>query len=136
MDALIGASPGSALPRLHVFTTTATWCEACHRLQPRLRRVAERFGAEIALHGVPVDPLETPAELRAFAERMEPAYTMLADIGSTERDAVIASVRRRLNTESLPCTLVTDREGHVLQAFLGVPTVSDMGRLLSQPDDD
>ncbi len=56
----------SDAPRLYLFTTTAIWCEACHRLQPQLRRVAERFGNQIALYGVPIDPIETPDELRAF----------------------------------------------------------------------
>ena len=131
LEQLIGRSSHPTAPQLHLFTTTATWCEACHRLQPQLHRIAGRFGDAIALHGVPVDPIESAAELTAFAERTKPAYAMLTNIGSDEREAIVAAIRRQLNTESLPCTLVTNRDGHVLKAFLGVPTVSDIGRLLA-----
>jgi hypothetical protein len=92
--------------------------------------VAERFGGRVALYGVPVDPIETPAELAAFAQRTQPAYSMLSEISADLRDEVVGLLRRLLNTESIPCTLVVDREGVVVQAFLRVPTVSDVGRWL------
>jgi len=117
--------------RVLFFTTTATWCEACHRLQPELRGVVARFAGRAQFFGVPVDPIETPAELAQFASTAQPAYRLLSDLPSTGRDAVTRAITRLLNTESIPCTLATDRAGRVLQAFLGVPTASDVGRLVA-----
>ena len=111
------------------FTTTATWCEACHRLQPRLKATRDRTGNHVQFFGVPVDSLETPAELSAFATESQPAYALLTHLDDVGRQQVTQAIERLLNTQSLPCTLVTDRAGNVLSAYLSVPDTSELGRL-------
>jgi hypothetical protein len=124
----------TALPRnkrLYLLTTTATWCEACHRRQPQLRRLAARFG-ELALCGIPVDPIETAEQLRNHAQQTQPAFQIAAEIQADDREAILSVIRRQLNTEAIPCSLLVDAEGRVLQAFLSVPTASDIGRWINQ----
>ena len=127
---LLGDRQLADTTRLLCFTTTATWCEACHRLQPRLHESVERWRSHVEFFGVPIDPIETPAELQAFSAEHQPAYTLLSELSATGREQVVLTIERLLNTQSIPCTLVTDRDGNVQGAYLGVPTSSDLGRLM------
>ncbi len=108
----------------------ATWCEACHRFLPQQRQISARFHEQVAMFGVPVDPIETVDELGRYVAKVRPPYHLLKDIEPSQRDAVNTIIRRRLHTEAIPCTVVADRLGRVLEVYAGAPTVSDVGRWL------
>jgi thiol-disulfide isomerase/thioredoxin len=121
----------------YLLITTATWCEACHRAQPQIRRLAERFRVrgQLELIGIPIDPIETPQELRLHATRFKPEFRMVFEIDPGSRDAVVSRVRAELGVESTPCSLLVDRVGTVLASFPGVPSVSEVGRWVSAPSE-
>lgn len=117
---------------LIVLVTMATWCEACHRHQAQFQAVAERHGHRIALLGIPVDPLESTRQLHDYAAEYRPPYWIVPNMSDSARNAVLTAIRRRLDTESIPCTIVTNRAGQVLSVFEGAPTVSDIGKILAR----
>ncbi len=115
--------------RLQIFTTMATWCQACRRELPQLRRLrAELDSAELAMFGVPVDETDDRQKLEAYAAETDPAYRLLLDLDPREIAEVEARVVENLYHDALPSTLITDGEGRILQVMAGVPTVSDLRR--------
>jgi thiol-disulfide isomerase/thioredoxin len=116
--------------KLHVYTTTATWCAACKGHLPTWERLGEEEG--VAIFGVPVDPEDDAAKLASYVEEWKPAYQMLADLDDTQRGVVTSFLGRRIGLAEapLPSTVITDAEGGVLEVMMGVPTLSDLRRLL------
>lgn len=119
--------------RLLMFTSVATWCEACRREIPHLRRLRDRFeSSELAMFGVPVDPEDTRDKLRDYASARTPPYRLLVDLAPQDSEEFRARVLEMLHYEALPSTFITDREGQILYAEAGVPTISDLRELLSR----
>lgn len=126
---LAGVAPADGL---RVFTTQATWCQACVDDLPQVALLREAF-PEVAFFGVPVEPRDTPEKLRRWAARHDPAYRLLTDLGEPQRDAVRGHVSRTLGREGVPATIVTDAEGHVLRTQWGVPTLSQLRAIAPGP---
>lgn len=129
-------SPDATPPaRLRVYTTMATWCTSCRRELPRLRQLRARFPAdEVALLAVPVDPADTPEKLAAYVETYDPPYRLLTGLPAADVAAVTDVVRRALHADALPATIVTDRDGRILDTRWGVPSASELRRLLRGED--
>ncbi len=120
--------------RLRMFTTVATWCEACKREMPQLRLLRSALGPQdLEMFGVPVDESESRERLEAFAAEHQPPYRLLLELGPQAVAEIKARVLEALHQEAIPATLVSDREGRLLYLEGGVPTVSDLRRLLDQP---
>ncbi|MAE96250.1 MAG: hypothetical protein CL910_16480 [Deltaproteobacteria bacterium] len=123
---------GESRAALRLYTTMATWCETCRSELPRIAELREAFGPEeLALFAVPVDPDDSRAKLESYLTQHRPAYEMLLEIGPADVAEVKATLLRRLRRDPLPASIVTDREGRVLSASLGVPSLSTLRRLLS-----
>ncbi len=119
--------------RLLMFTTVATWCEACHSEIPHLRRLQDRFAnSDLAMFGVPVDPDEDRDKLLRYASKRTPPYRLLVDIPPEDAAEVRTKVLEVFHHEALPTTFITDREGLVLYAEAGVPSISDLHKLLDR----
>lgn len=118
-------------PQLRLFTSTATWCEACLRAHPELERLRQLFGDELVIYGVPVDEFDTPEALNTYAAQHKLAYRVLTEANAADRGAFQAIIRQRLRTDAIPTSLATDSKGEVLKAWPGVPTVSDIEMLLA-----
>ncbi len=125
-------TPRSATPpTLRVYTTMATWCAACKRNLPRLERLRAALPeAAVELIGVPVDEKDDAEKLREYVERWRPAYRLLADLPATERGAVQRIVTALTGSDALPATIVTDSDDDVVRASAGVPSLSELRRLL------
>lgn len=124
-----GTSPAS---RLRVYTTMATWCASCKRELPRVRHLRESFSPEdVAFFGVPIDDDDDPAKLASYRAEWEPGYELLAELPREDAGRVASIVRRVLQTDGLPCTIVTDDAGTILHVQMGAPTVSELRRLLA-----
>ena len=115
---------------LQMYTTMATWCVACKQLQPQLEYLNEAFAEDIQIYGVPVDVEDTPAKLAEYEAQNNPPYQILSTVGPAERHQVRRVLLSAISDPPLPSTIVTDSEGNVLQQFAGVPTASQLGRLL------
>lgn len=117
--------------RLYLYTTVATWCEACKRELPQVAVLRAALPtAEVELLGVPVDPEDDAERLRAFEREYKPAYRLLADLDLRARAALRDFLRRELRVEVLPSSVVCDAQGRVLKVLMGVPSVSEVRALL------
>jgi ASPIC and UnbV/AhpC/TSA family len=131
--ALLPRLETSAGTRLRVLTTFATWCEACVHDLPLVTALRDTLGGDgVALFGLPIDGGEPPETVAAWTEARRPAYRVVADLTDEERAAVKALARQQLRRDdTLPTSFVTDAHGRLVQAMFGVPTVSDLRRLLA-----
>ena len=116
---------------LTLIATMATWCVACVGEMPEFNALRAAFNPdELAIYAVPVDAKDTPRMLAAWAAKHQPPYEIMAGIDRTEVDQVNAVTMAELRTEAVPATFLTNAEGQVLIARWGVPTISDVRRLL------
>ena len=117
-------------PDLFVLTTMATWCTACKSHLPQHGLIKDSLGDRIRLYGVPIDPIESDADLRAYSQENQPAYQLLTTDADSWRRDVQELLHRHLKGQPLPSTIVTDGNGKVLDVFPGVPNVSQLRKLL------
>ena len=115
----------------NLYMTMATWCAVCARELPQITRLSEAFGQSLALFGLPIDPEDSTEKLIEYRHRHDPAYRLLTSVTSEERAAIRATLVDSLSVDGLPSTIITDGEGRVLQMSLGLPTVSEVRRLLA-----
>ena len=119
--------------QLRLYTTMATWCSACKRELPRLSRLRSRFSPDqLALFGVPVDTQDSAEKLSEYRREHRPLYRFLGTEGA-EHPELKGLLKDMLHGDILPSTLLTDGQGQVLDAFYGVPTVSELRRRLLAP---
>lgn len=132
----LGFSPASlagqsAPPQLQMVTTTATWCESCVRHLPRVAQLRQSFDPQtLGMYGAPVDPDDTAEMLAQYVAGKQPAYQMLPRLSEEQLASLQGLLRQRLKTDALPMTLIVDQAGRVLLIAPGLPTVSDIHRLL------
>jgi len=124
------AAPPSGL---RVLTTMATWCQSCKFWHSQTKALAARFASEdVHFFGVPIDPADDTAKLRQYVDKVRPPYKLLLDAASGEVDVLKRMVREKYGSEQLPTTFVTDAAGRILLTTEGVPSVSDIARLLRE----
>ena len=82
------------------------------------------------MYGLPVDLEETDAMLEKWFEDQTPPYELLVGLPEPEVRKVNEVVLAELRTDAVPAALVTDASGRVVLARWGVPTVSDLRKLL------
>ena len=113
--------------KIQVFTTTATWCTACISHLPALAYLQTD---DIALHGIPIDPNDTPQMLKEYVTSKNPPYEMLTELNSVEKENISSFLAKNMGTENpvLPSTIITDEEGNVLEIMQGIPTLSQVRR--------
>ena len=116
---------------LTLVTTMATWCTACVTELPEFRRLRQAFGEEeLAIYSVPVDGEDTDELLQGWFAEYAPPYELLTGIAQSEVDKVNQTILTELRADAVPATFVTDATGRVLIARWGVPSVSDLRKLL------
>ena len=121
----------SEAQRLTMYTTMATWCESCKSHLPQLRQIRASFsGDQLLMYGVPVDPLDGAGELEAYQRAFNPPFDILPGTTTDQRNELQKHARRLVKSDALPATLIVDSSGEVLRGFLGVPNVSQVGKLL------
>ena len=119
-------------PKLRMYTTTATWCASCKRELPQLERLRAVLDPKlVGMFGVPVDHTEKPEQFKAYVAKYQPAYELLIDLPVDEMKMVQKMVGDALNMDGLPATILTDSNGYVLKIMWGVPSASEIKRLLA-----
>ena len=125
-----GASETSS-SRLIIYTTMATWCASCKKELPQLAHLRAQFDPQtVQLFGVPVDTTEGQGKLKKYVAKYQPAYQLLMDLSPEQVAGVKHHVEQKLVLDALPATIITDSEGYILQTMWGVPSVSQIRRLL------
>ena len=121
------SNDGRAPAGLRVYTTMATWCKSCQDHLPQLVSLRSAFSPEqLQVYGVPIDPQDTPSQLKQYMTTFQPAYRLLLDLTNQQRSHFQGLLLEELGFEALPSTIVTDEEGHLLQSMSSIPTVSQL----------
>ncbi len=131
---LAAASPTDAVagPPLRIWTTMATWCEACKGELGQVAKLRRAFPeSRLDLVGVPVDEDDDADALAAYRGEHAPAYRMLEPLSAEQRAEVSQLLLDRLWIDTLPASIVTDAEGRVLAAQARLPSVSQVRRWLA-----
>ena len=99
----------------------ATWCHPCRRTAETLEGLAETFGERVRIVGVSSEDRKT---LHEYRQQVDPAYTLMRDLGETAHDELLIS--------SYPTLVVVDPEGKIVDVFLGVGHDEPLRKLLEQ----
>jgi peroxiredoxin len=124
---------GSPQPtgKLNLYTTMATWCVACVEEMPEFRHLRAAFSQdELAMYGLPIDPEDDEATLQSWFEDKQPPYDLLIGLPEPEVARANEIVMSELRFDGVPAAIVTDASGRVVLARWGVPSVSDLRKLL------
>lgn len=115
--------------KVQVYTTMATWCPSCLKHLPQLAILQDE---SVALFGVPIDPDDDDAKLDEYVSKNSPPYEILRGISTGKRvevsDFLAASLQ--IASAGLPSSVIVDSEGNVLHVMQGVPTISQLRRLM------
>ena len=108
-------------------------CPKCKGELPQLETLRAAFSEdELAMRGIPADPTDTREKLEAYVDEYHPAYQMALDLRPAEVRVVTVAVEPATGSEqAFPATLVFDANGKVLLTQAGVPTVSQVRKLLN-----
>lgn len=124
-----GAGPNA----LRVFTSMASWCEACREELPQLTLLRQQFSREeLSLYAVPTDSNDTREKLEAWQAKHSPDYELLIEATPEQVAGFKDTLVRQLRRDALPASIVTDARGRTLEGGWGVPTVSQIRRLRSR----
>jgi thiol-disulfide isomerase/thioredoxin len=131
---LLENRPGSESPAtLRMYTTLATWCQACRKEIPLLIHLRESFRPEqLAIYGIPTDREDSPAKLNAWVSELRPPYEVLTGLTEDQVSSVERVILGELKLDAIPASVLTDSDGHVLYAQWGVPPISKVRELLAR----
>jgi hypothetical protein len=114
-----------------MFVAMFTTCAACAKTQPQVKQLREDFShEELGIYGVSIHLDEDGQTLAAYAKDHAPGYEVLTDLPLEQRSAFRDFIVKAFQGETAPATVVTDAAGHVLKSFEGVPTYSEIKKVL------
>ncbi len=113
-----------------VYVTMATWCAACMKSAPQVELLTQQFDGRLSFYGIPVDANDTAEMLSEYEAKKRPAYTLLKGVSGADRSRVQAILKEVLGLDALPSTIVTDAHGRILKAFAGVPSASELQKIV------
>ena len=119
-----------------LYVSMATWCPSCRKHLPQIKRIRDYFSDEqLDLIGVPIDANESDELVMEYVKKYQPAYELNMkqwDLPKRKKFSQIAS--DKFTTDLMPATIITDQEGVVLDVYRGVPTISEIAKLLSSQE--
>jgi hypothetical protein len=120
--------------RLRIYTSFATTSELCKAQLPLQQMLKDELGKEgVDIAVVPIDETDDNNKLGTFARDYRPA-ARLVNLPQTSRKEAAAAFARTLGGEpAVPSTVVTDSAGRIVAAQPGLPTVSSLRKMLSEP---
>jgi len=121
--------PGDAAFTL--VTSMATWCDACREEIPDLKLLAAALGpAGLRIVGVPVDGTDTPTDLATWVDQHSPPWALF-DPGPPARIRVAEFFEAQIAREAVPSWALVNRDGAVLVADVGTPSISALRRAIA-----
>ena len=126
-------SPAAGGPKseLTLFTSVATWCPNCRKQLPQLHLLRREFTADqLGIFGAAVDEGDSKDKLQQYILKNKPPYTLVTPWSAAARKNFNQLVNKELRSDVLPATVVFNRQGKMVSVFPGVPTVSDIKRML------
>ena len=89
----------------------ATWCPNCKALEPQLHAATKKYAGKVHFVGVAVSVNQSPAKVKAYAEKHALAYDVLFDAKGHASDAYDAPATSYI--------VLVDRTGKVAYTGLG-----------------
>jgi peroxiredoxin len=133
-----GLEPSATEPsignsKIVVVTTMASWCAACAKHQPLVKKLSKDFAASgVSFVGFAGDPDDPAEALHGFIERLDIHYPVISDPEKSLRASVDAILNSGDEADVLPSTIVLDGNGNVLATHSGIPTASELRQLLAK----
>ena len=128
-------SPAAGGPKseLTLFTSVASWCPNCRKQLPQLHLLRREFTAEqLGIFGAAVDENDSEDRLQKYIQKNKPPYTLVTPWLAAHRENFNGLVKKELRSDVLPATVIFDRQGKMVSVVPGVPTVSDIKRMLAR----
>ena len=125
-----GANAGAPI---RVYTTMATWCQSCLRHLPEVNAMCDVLAEDhVEIVALPIDVDDNEQRLTAYAEKFQPRYRLRRDLSPADRQVLTTFLNQHLQTTEppLPSTIVTDGEGNTLQVTAGLPSASEIRKLV------
>ena len=118
--------------KLKMYVSMATWCPSCKKHLPELRELRSMFDrSQLAMTGVPVTYGDDAKKIEQYVAEHAPPYE-LADVWpKDQRFKFFELALSQTKREFLPSTIITDAKGNVLEIMKGLPSASDIIRLLT-----
>jgi len=111
--------------RVVVLNVWASWCAPCRAEAPDLQDVWEETGPQ-GVQFVGIDTRDSDASAQAFTKRFGLTYPQVVDPDGRVQLAFADT----LPPQSIPSTLLIDKEGRVAARALGVVSASDLRGLI------
>ena len=118
--------------RLRLYSSMATWCQSSIAHLPKQQRLADELAAEgLDLVAVPIDPNDDPNDLAEYVSQHHPAYRLLSKLDAPQRAAFVDELSKTLGASPpQPASMVTTADGRVLKIMPGVPSISEVRRMM------
>ena len=94
-----------------VFEFWATWCPNCEELEPTMHALKKKYGEKVKLVGVAVSVNQSPARVKAYAEKHKLPLEVLWDHDGNATDVYLAPATSYV--------VVVDKAGKVVYTGLG-----------------
>ena len=118
--------------KIRVYTSMATWCPSCLKHLPIQKNLVESAGPSVEMIAVPIDDHDDEPTLKKYVDDHHPAYRLLATLPNAQRGTFRADLEKLLGHEpGLPSSVITDASGAVIEVLPGLPTLSQLHRLLA-----
>ena len=117
--------------KLIVITGMATWCANCRESIPELNILNDQLGDSLYFACISIDEQDTPEKLDAYFKKHKPPWQLLKS-QTTDGKQFTKLAIAQLGSAATPFTIVVTPENDVVKAFSGVPTVSDLQKLIQR----
>ncbi|MCW4032955.1 MAG: TlpA family protein disulfide reductase [Candidatus Bathyarchaeota archaeon] len=96
----------------------ATWCKPCRNQMNELIEVWQKYGDQIVIISVAIDPMETDEELSSFFEEYKDATWIHA------KDA--PELTQYHEVVAIPTLVISDQNGNIVFRHVGVTSASEL----------
>lgn len=117
--------------KLIVITGMATWCANCQNSIPEMEILNDQLGSSFYFAGISIDDQDTPEKLNAYINKHNPPWQLLKP-KTTKGKELTKLVIEQLGSAATPFTVVVTPENDVVHVYSGLPTVSDLHKLIQQ----
>ena len=122
----------NASTKLNIYVSMATWCPSCKKHLPELTQLRSMFDrSELGMIGVPVSDRDDAEKLEQYAAEHQPPYELTDSWTSDQLFKFFKLAVSETRKEVLPSTIITDAKGDVLEIMQGLPSASDIIRLMA-----
>ena len=115
--------------KINVITGMATWCEACQKGIPDLKLIKKKFGDRIQMNAISIDAKDTQKKLSQYIAEFAPPYEFLS-VNDQQRVSFVRFAAEQMGSAGTPFTVVVSDANEVLMTSAGVPTISDLEKVI------